>query len=102
MIYGITDPEKSRDYVEMAQQAGDILNESRVPGAFWADFLPFIKYIPPWVPGAASSKFARRSRPVVESAKDRPFDGVKEEVVGDISRLLSPASTRVCPEVKWQ
>lgn len=84
IVYGIRAPEKSKEYILMAEGAIDILNESRVPGAFWADFLPFVRYIPSWVPGAKSSQFAKHTRPKIIAMKDRPFDAVKIDVVSRI------------------
>lgn len=86
LIYGITAPEKSKEFIRVSQEAIDILNESRTPGAYWADFLPFVKYIPAWVPGAASSKLAKRGRAKVVAMKDGPFDAVKLDIVSVYSR----------------
>ena len=75
-------PEKSREFIRISQEGIDVLNESRRPGAYWVDFIPFVRYIPHWVPGAAASKLAKRAYPKVIAMKDGPFDAVRSDIVG--------------------
>lgn len=67
--------------------------------AFWVDFMPFIQYVPAWVPGAAAAKIGARSRPIVQRMRDMPFDNVKYgEVLFHF--LLLTAAHHLLPETK--
>ncbi|KAJ3485907.1 hypothetical protein NLI96_g4625 [Meripilus lineatus] len=44
------------------------------------DFLPILKYIPPWVPGAWFSKFAHRARPLIRAIKDYGLEVVQQDM----------------------
>ena len=69
------------DYLFLVGKALEYLSPTRVPGAFWVEFLPFLRYIPPWVPGAHFKKWAERCTPVVNRMVDQAFDSVKQSMV---------------------
>lgn len=72
------------EYINVASAAAEIVHVSRTPGKFWVDFVPLLKYIPAWVPGAAAKKFGARSLPVVQKMVNQPFDMVKNNTVSFI------------------
>ena len=74
VVYGIEITSTNDELVKLIAESLEILGESKIPGKYWVDFMPFLQYIPWWVPGAASAKFAARSRPVVEESVDKPFN----------------------------
>lgn len=76
------------EYIRLVTQSLDALGESRIHGRFWVDFMPFIRYIPRWLPGAASAKFAYRWRPVVEQMVNKPFQDIMEQIVSGSDRSL--------------
>ena len=69
------------EYVQIAQSAMYALNVAIIPGRFWIDFFPFLRYVPRWFPGAYFRKFADRYKPIIDKMVDRPFDTVKKDVV---------------------
>ena len=75
-IYDMHDP-----YISTAREAVEAFSSSRLPGKFWVDFLPVLKYVPVWVPGAAARKFGAHFKPIVDNLRDGPSDAVKEELV---------------------
>ncbi len=75
-------------YIRLVTQSLDELGESRIHGRFWVDFMPFIRYIPRWLPGAASAKFAYLWRPVVEQMVNKPFQDIMEQIVSGSDRSL--------------
>ncbi|KAI0770765.1 cytochrome P450 [Irpex lacteus] len=78
IVYGIEINDMKDEYVKTLVEALEILGESKKPGKYWVDFIPLLQYVPAWVPGAASAKFAAHSRPVVEKMLHKPFDDVKK------------------------
>ncbi|THH30750.1 hypothetical protein EUX98_g3442 [Antrodiella citrinella] len=74
------------DYVTIAHTANIGAVQASVPGAFWVELLPFLKYIPSWVPGAGFKKFAAKYAPFVEQTRTRAYDETKEANYNGISR----------------
>ena len=68
------------------------------PGAFLVDTLPWLKYIPSWVPGASFQVEARRMWEERERLYDVPYDFVKGQMVSvnnendDVHRLSRSTS----------
>lgn len=87
IVYGVRAQNLSGEYLALAQEATEYLNDSRKPGKYWADFFPFVKHLPHWLPGAASSKLGQRSKLVVDGMINRPFDAVKIDVVSVLDDL---------------
>ncbi len=72
----------SDDYIKIAHKSVEGLNLARRPGAFWVDYFPLLRHIPAWVPGASGKQLGRFYKPLVEEMKNRPFNTVKNDVVG--------------------
>ena len=72
-------------YIQNAQSSMYALSIAQIPGRFWIDFLPFLKYVPPWFPGAHFKKFAERYKPIINRMVDEPFDEVKNDMVSGSS-----------------
>ena len=69
------------EYVQIAETAMYALSMAQIPGRFLIDFLPFLRYVPSWFPGASFKRFAEHYKPIVDKMIDRPFDAVKKEMV---------------------
>ena len=69
------------EYVTVAETAIEGLSKMCIPGAFWVDTLPLIRYIPSWVPGTKSVNFAKKYVPLVIAMKDKPFAEVETAMV---------------------
>jgi len=67
------------------------LSLQKVPGAFWVEYFPLLKYIPSWVPGAHFKKIAEYYKPIVETMINQPFD---EVVAGSVNDTASPSVAR--------
>ncbi|TFK37823.1 cytochrome P450 [Crucibulum laeve] len=52
IAYGITTKTEDDYFVNLAEEAIGIINHATVPGTFLVDIMPFLKYVPQWVPGA--------------------------------------------------
>ncbi|KAI0698607.1 CyP450 monooxygenase [Cytidiella melzeri] len=80
VVYGQQIDSMDDEYITSATQGQHVLNESRIPGKYWVDFMPILQYVPSWVPGAAAVKYCARWRPSVLNMIDRPFDAIKNAV----------------------
>ena len=79
--YGISVQESDDPYISIAEEALHGLAEAGIPGAFWVDLIPVLKYVPSWFPGAGFQKKAARWREVNNTMAEKPFRYVKEQLV---------------------
>lgn len=69
------------EYVVVAEEAAAGGGQAAVPGVYWVEYMPFLKYIPSWVPGTKSRRTAEAIRPLVVNMRDKPYAEVKAEIV---------------------
>ena len=55
--------------------------EAEIPGAFWVDLIPILKYLPSWFPGAGFQRKAAHWREAVNTMAEKPFRYVQEQLV---------------------
>ncbi|KZT39769.1 cytochrome P450 [Sistotremastrum suecicum HHB10207 ss-3] len=67
-------------YIKMAEDAQSNFSVAATPNAFWVDFIPWLKYIPEWVPGAGFQRKARRWREELQVLTNEPFENVKSQI----------------------
>ncbi|KAG6819914.1 hypothetical protein H0H93_007448 [Arthromyces matolae] len=80
VTYGIQIAPKNDRYVEIAEKALAGMAEAANPGAFLVEFLPFLKYIPEWVPGASFQRKAREWKDAVNEMRDAPFETAMQAI----------------------
>lgn len=55
---------------------------AHIPGAYWVEYFPFLRYIPSWFPGARFQKIAETYKPFVEGMIQKPYEDVLRGMVG--------------------
>jgi len=78
--YGIDVEESDDPYISIAEEALHGIVEAGVPGAFLVDFLPILKYVPSWFPGAGFQKKAAHWRELQVLMAEKPFRHVKDQL----------------------
>jgi hypothetical protein len=60
--YGIVIQESDDPYVSIAEESLNGLGVALagIPGAFWVDLIPIMKYVPSWFPGAGFQRKTAR------------------------------------------
>lgn len=81
VAYGARSAAQRDLYVGLAEQALESARRGLVPGAFVAELIPIMKYIPSWLPGGSARKFAAHYEPRVREMRDLPFEEVKSAMV---------------------
>jgi cytochrome P450 len=71
--YNIRPTERNNHLVEAAEFIDQLFLQLAVPGRTLIDVLPFLKYIPPWVPGAYTQRECAKSRRLVAEYKAELF-----------------------------
>ncbi|PPQ96376.1 hypothetical protein CVT26_004978 [Gymnopilus dilepis] len=73
LAYGVDVQDDNDPFVNMSQLAFDTALEASVPGAFLVDVIPWLKYVPAWVPGAGFQRKAKEWRKLQEDVHELPF-----------------------------
>ena len=81
IVYGIAVQESDDPYIPMAEEVLSGLAEAGIPGSFWVDMFPPLKYVPSWFPGAGFQKKAARWREAINIMAEKPFRHVQEQLV---------------------
>ena len=79
--YGIAVQESDDPYVSVAEEVMGAVAEVGIPGAFWVDLFPILKYVPSWFPGASFQRQAARWREAVNTMAEKPFRHVQKQLV---------------------
>ncbi|KAJ7184917.1 cytochrome P450 [Mycena filopes] len=80
LTYGIEVLPVNDPYISLAQETVHAGAAATVPGQFWVDFIPLLKYIPAWVPGAGFKRLAGEWRELGRRSKEVPFAQVKKQM----------------------
>ncbi|KAI0669936.1 cytochrome P450 [Trametes maxima] len=71
--YGIKAKDEGDEYLAIGERAVEGPTEALVLGALWVEFLPFLRHLPPWFPGASYQRKAARWRQEAMALKHEPF-----------------------------
>ncbi|TBU24745.1 cytochrome P450 [Dichomitus squalens] len=78
--YDIDIDDEDDEYAKIAQEALEGPVEGLVPGKFLVEFLPFLRHIPPWFPGATSQRLWAKWQAAGERLKNVPFSRAKAKL----------------------
>ncbi|KAG2118424.1 cytochrome P450, partial [Suillus clintonianus] len=78
--YGHEVSDKGDIYVTLADEAMQGLGAAGIFGTFLVDYLPSLKYIPAWMPGADFKRQALIWRKKTRAMIDKPFQAVRERM----------------------
>ncbi|KAJ7665043.1 cytochrome P450 [Mycena polygramma] len=67
-------------YIQLAKRVMHQTGEALQPGRWAVNFLPALKYVPAWVPGAGFKRWAAEARLLFFEMTRKPFYRCKEEV----------------------
>lgn len=81
IIYGIKVDNMDNEYVALMERGLLSFSESKLPGAFWVENFPFLRYLPAWMPGASAQRFGAKYKSIVMSVRERPFAVAKQDIV---------------------
>lgn len=93
IVYGFKIHSMNDDYVKMAIEAMDVFNESHLSGRFWVDFMPWLRYIPSWVPGTDAVRYGAYWRPKITKTINAPFDAILHGTVSSCFIDMVPTLT---------
>ncbi|KAF8871009.1 cytochrome P450 [Infundibulicybe gibba] len=79
VTYGIKVKERNDPYLEAVEEAVKGIIIAGAPGAFLVDFMPILKYVPEWMPGAGFKKKAAYWRNANYRMAEDPWRFVKSQ-----------------------
>ncbi|KZP26478.1 cytochrome P450 [Athelia psychrophila] len=80
IAYGIKTLPENDPLIDMVEDTISTTLQAMVPGRFLVDTLPWLKYVPAWVPGAGFQTVAREQKPRIRAMSSIPFEQVKREM----------------------
>ncbi|KAL0572047.1 hypothetical protein V5O48_009905 [Marasmius crinis-equi] len=80
IAYGYTLSSNYDPYVKLAYDANEGLTAAGVPGAFLVDFVPILRFIPGWFPGATFKHKAKHWAKCSDELVNRPWEWLKEQM----------------------
>ncbi|KAK1222666.1 hypothetical protein PQX77_014482, partial [Marasmius sp. AFHP31] len=97
VTYGIDIKSKDDPVLELAATALNALLHALSPGTFAVDALPWLKYVPEWMPGAGFQRKAKQWKELNRRLNHEPFEMVKEQMEKGSARpsFVSNALTRL-------
>ncbi|KAI0348399.1 cytochrome P450 [Trametopsis cervina] len=80
IAYGIEAQEEDDPFIYMAEKAMESVSATVNAGSYLVDILPFLKYLPEWIPGAGFKKQARMWKHWVLGSLHEPYSIVKRRM----------------------
>ena len=81
VVYGMSVSGPEDQFILRIELANELFGKMKLPGAFLADMIPMLQYIPAWCPGGAAQRFSQKYRPFFNRLNSEPFDIVKADMV---------------------
>uniref|UniRef100_A0A0W0FVK6 Cytochrome p450 n=1 Tax=Moniliophthora roreri TaxID=221103 RepID=A0A0W0FVK6_MONRR len=93
IAYGIEVLPEDDPHVAIAEEGVRAVISAARPGAFLVESLPFLKYVPSWMPGAGWKRQAKEWYRVTKSMADMPFETAKARIA---QGTIFPSFTLFC------
>ncbi|KAK6988623.1 cytochrome P450 [Favolaschia claudopus] len=94
--YGIDALGDQGRYIALGREATKSFSEASIPGRFLVEFIPILKYVPEWFPGAQFQRIAKEGRKLSESLRNIPFAETKRKMAsGNIRPCFTSEALRV-------
>ncbi|KAG8710941.1 hypothetical protein FRC08_016524 [Ceratobasidium sp. 394] len=79
-VYGYQSSYPSDEQIKIAETATNRLCEAAIPGNFYVNTIPWLKYVPAWLPGAAWKRKADAWRAEKDRMINEPFEWTKSQM----------------------
>ena len=81
VTYGIPIRPSGDPWVRMLEESFTIGTGLGQPGKYLADILPWLKYVPSWMPGAQFKRDAKEWRATLKNSMIQPFNAATQAMV---------------------
>ena len=83
-MYGIDAAGENDPFIEAVDAGLEGQIQGMVAGKFLVEYLPFLRYIPTWVPGARAQRLFSKWQVAGNRLKELPYDALKASLVSSI------------------
>ncbi|EJD42958.1 cytochrome P450 [Auricularia subglabra TFB-10046 SS5] len=80
LSYGIDVTAEDDPWVKLVNDAMHTMTAAGLPGSFAVDWVPALRYIPSWFPGAAFQKYAQVSQTLAGRFRTEPLEWAKGQI----------------------
>ncbi|KAL0572342.1 hypothetical protein V5O48_009613 [Marasmius crinis-equi] len=80
VTYGIDVKPEDDPVIDVAEKALDVFLHALSPGTFAVDALPWLKYVPDWIPGAGFKRQAKEWKKLNRRLNVEPFEIAKRQI----------------------
>ncbi|KAJ7167245.1 cytochrome P450 [Mycena crocata] len=99
VAYGIDILPTNDPFISLSEEAGKVIHAAGLPGQFLVDWVPLLKYVPDWFPGAGFKRLAQKSRNLLHALNEVPFAETKWQVAaGTAPRSFTSESLQLLCE----
>ncbi|KAF5372573.1 hypothetical protein D9758_005191 [Tetrapyrgos nigripes] len=81
LIYGTRCLPKNDPHIALSEHVCGLTAEAMRPGRWFCDFLPWMAYIPAWLPGAGFKEWAKQTRKTTMELIQGPYETVRRSVL---------------------
>ncbi|KAI0040853.1 cytochrome P450 [Auriscalpium vulgare] len=110
--YGIKVDSPNSEFVKLSRETHEVIQNAVIPGSFFVDIFPSLRFVPSWFPGAGFKRLANIARGRGKHMVDGAFDAAKQSLTGSdplaslVGSLLSENPSEMSREeyeyiVKW-
>ncbi|KIK52671.1 hypothetical protein GYMLUDRAFT_100644 [Collybiopsis luxurians FD-317 M1] len=89
MAFGISNEDSFEYYVNLSKVGMDAVSDVTAFGAYVVDTIPFLKYLPEWLPGMGFKKQAAYSKKLIHNMMREPLQFVKKKM--EIGATVKPS-----------
>jgi hypothetical protein len=89
ITYGIKVKEYDDPFIIAAEKGVRAAFQATIPGSFLVDMMPWLRWVPEWMPGAGFQKVARECKEQAEIMLNDPLNATKRDVVRIPKELLT-------------
>ena len=81
VTYGLDIQSKDDFYIQLAERGMRAMALAGTFSGYLVNFIPTLKYLPPWFPGAGSQRLFKKWQEDANRLKDAPFERAKGVMV---------------------
>ncbi|KAF9527979.1 cytochrome P450 [Crepidotus variabilis] len=82
IAYGYQVTENNDPFVHIIEDAFQIVRNLSVQGKYWVEFLPILRFLPEWLPGASFKRTAKVASRLLHRTEEAPYEWAKENIRG--------------------
>ncbi|KDQ22111.1 hypothetical protein PLEOSDRAFT_1079619 [Pleurotus ostreatus PC15] len=76
--YGIDAKPTNDPNISLVDEAVDVINRAAIPGEYLVELLPFLLWVPDWMPGAGWKRMAKKWKKITDEMLEKTYMRAKE------------------------